>query len=689
MKNVVLIGISVLIGFNISIAQNIKKLTKQGDKLYKKEHYLHALPIFEQIVESDPQNANATFKKGVCLLNTYRKKQALDILLKAQSLDSEVNKHMDFWLGMAYHSNLAFDKSNEHFKKYESTLAKSDERREDCEWHIQHNNIATGYVESPSDFYIKNLGLTINSYHGDHSPVVSKDGKTLIYTSRRETSTGHKEAPDGDYFEDIFQSELGGDGKTWSQPHSIGKGLNTSGHDASIQLFDNDTKLLMYKYTKGGDFYYSEFADGQWGTPIRMKDINTGYFESDAHISSDGKTMYFSSNRDSKDGNLDLYKSEMTGEGVWGEATPISELNTDYDEDSPYLTPDGNTLYFSSRGRNTMGGYDIFKTEKVGGKWGTPQNMGFPVNSPDDDTYFFMQEDGKTAYMTSFRIGGNGEKDIYMIKAIPQVLVIGEVMDTTGANKGKAIPEVTVTFTNIRDSSIAATGSTYTPMVADSTMSGSTDSTGAVASTTDGVKAESQIPEETGYNVSLMASRSYLIHVIKDGDTLFTEEYAIPMIEDEDTEIEKNFYLAYTDSSEMMVVNADSNATASTGQYNWKIKDIYFDFDKSDIRTDAVPELANAIQVLKAYPDLALKLKVIGHTDSKGSDDYNMKLSKRRATAAADYLVRKGIERSRIIIDFKGESEPIVPNAMPDGSDNPEGRALNRRTEFRFVDTTE
>jgi len=186
-----------------------------------------------------------------------------------------------------------------------------------------------------------------------------------------------------------------------------------------------------------------------------------------------------------------------------------------------------------------------------------------------------------------------------------------------------------------------------------------------------------------------MSARKYLIHGIKDGDTLFTEEYEIAFQEDEGIVLEKNFYLAYTDSSEMMLANADSNGTsAPNANINWKINDIYFDFDKSNVKNDAIPELDNIVKIMVAYPDMALKMRVIGHTDSKGSEAYNLQLSKRRAKAAIAYLVKKGVEKERFILEYKGESEPKVPNTLPDGSDNPEGRAINRRTEFRFIDKT-
>ena len=311
-----------------------------------------------------------------------------------------------------------------------------------------------------------------------------------------------------------------------------------------------------------------------------------------------------------------------------------------------------------------MGGYDIYKSEKVGEKWGTPENLGYPINSPDDDTYFFMTSDGKTAYFSSFRVGGMGDKDIYLAKAIPNVIIKGEIVDTTGINKGKPISGFAITFTNLMDSTFAAADSTYNP-------------------TMDSLN-NPIIPEKTGYNVSILSARKYLIHGMKNGDTLFTEVFNVEFQNDEGIEIEKNFYLAYTDSNEVLLADTKDNNDIS----EWKINDIYFDFDKSNVRKDAIPELENVIKIMKAYPDMALQLKVIGHTDSKGPQEYNLKLSKRRALAAINYIISKGIEKERLILEYKGEAEPKVPNTKPDGSDNPEGRAINRRTEFRFVDKT-
>jgi outer membrane protein OmpA-like peptidoglycan-associated protein len=410
--------------------------------------------------------------------------------------------------------------------------------------------------------------------------------------------------------------------------------LNGKGHDASIQVFDNDTKMLMYRQDENGDIFYSERANGDWTEPKKLNNnVNSKAFESDAYITPDGKTIYFSTGKYSEDGTLDIYYSTRQPGGDWGPAKAIGGgINTQYDDDSPYLSRDGKTLYFASRGHNTMGGYDIFKSDwdSVGSKWGRPENMGYPVNTPDDDTYYRLSPDGSYAYLSSYRIGGYGEKDIYTINYIKNAIIRGKVFSKRDSST--VIPGVELVFSGTQ---------------ADKTALSYRDVTK---------------PETGDYQVNVLSGRTYQVAVSKDGKNIETQEFAVPISTNDSTVVEKNFYVDYIDTTSMVAS---------------QFKKIYFDTDKYNLRPESIRELANITNILKANPGINLSIE--GHCDSRNTDEYNIVLGQNRANAAYNYLKKSGVAETRMVTVSYGERRPAAAN------DSPENMQLNRRVEFRVI----
>ena len=642
------ISLIIVLTFFVSItsvfAQASKSDVKTANKLFNKEFYRDALPYLERMTAAEPENYDFMYKKAVSYLNTYKKIEALKLLTIVGQNEPQVDKHFQFWLGRADHLDYEFEEAIEHFLLYEETLGKKDTRRKEVEKYIQHCRNSIEIMKDPKHFQILNVGNMINSEYSEHSPIISGDGNRMIFTSRRKDVKGIKEAPDGEYFEDIFVSEKDNNGN-WQTPKSISSYLNTTGHEASIQLIDNETKLLLYKFTRGGDFYISELKDGDWTPPYRIDDINTSDFESDAHITPDGNTMILSSDNWSRDGNLDLFITTKDENGKWKPKTRIDELCSKEDEDSPYLSKDGKTLYFSSRGFNTMGGYDIFKSDwnEAEKKWGNPINLGHPINSPDNDIYYYQESNGKIAYMSSFRLDSYGEKDIYKIIPIPHVFVKGKVLDS---ETKQPIENVLLSFTKIGDSLTAGADSSKL---------------------------------EDDYSVSILSATEYMVAMTRNGDTLSKERLTIALADEEGTIIKKDFFI---------VMPVDSTLpTTPEGEERplFTFKDIYYPFDQFNLTPESIKELDNIAKIMLAYPDPEFRISVNGHTDSKGSNTYNITLSKKRAKAAYNYLVQKGVPDSRLEMRHFGESEPIADNEK-NGSDNPEGRAKNRRTEFKLIE---
>jgi outer membrane protein OmpA-like peptidoglycan-associated protein/tetratricopeptide (TPR) repeat protein len=621
-----------------ALAQSTRKQLKTANKFFEQENYRASIPFYEQVLAKEPNNPLALFRAGISYMS-FDKEKASDYIYKAQKLKPKVSKDVEYWLGRVDHLNYNFDEAITHFQAYNTTLKAKDTRKAELAQLIQHSKNAKVQFNSPKDIFVKNLGPTVNTPYAEHSPVISSDDKTLLFTSRGENvtgagNTGDKKggnlATDGEYFEDIFETKRIDD-ENWDKPRSLSGVLNGKGHDASTQLFDNDSKLLMYRQDENGDIFYSEKSGGDWTAPKKLnQNINSKAFESDAYITPDGLSIYFSTGKYSEDGTLDIYYATRQPGGDWGAAKPMgSAINTKYDDDSPYLSRDGKTLYFSSRGHNTMGGYDIFKSEydSVGRKWGRPENMGYPINTPDDDTYYRLSPDGSYAYLSSYRIGGYGEKDIYTINYIKNATIRGKVLS---AKDSTIIPGVELVFSGTQADKTALSYRDITkPLTGD-------------------------------YQVNVLSGRSYQVALSKDGKNITTEEFAIPVSTNDSTVVEKNFYIPYVDTTSQVA-----------------FKNIYFDTDKFKLRPESITELDNISGILKANPGVNISIE--GHCDSRNTDEYNMVLGQNRSNAAYNYLKKAGIAETRMVTVSYGERRPAAAN------DSPENMQLNRRVEFRPI----
>jgi outer membrane protein OmpA-like peptidoglycan-associated protein len=622
-------------------AQSTRKDLKTGNKFFEQENYRAALPFYERVLAKDPNNAKALFNAGISYMS-FDKEKASDYIYKAQKLKPKVSKDVEYWLGRVDHLNYNFDEAVAHFQAYNVTLKKNDQRKEGLAQLIQHSKNAKVQFNSPKDIFVKNLGPVINTQFSEHSPVISSDDKILIFTSRGEAVTGatgkttdtknKSVAADGEYYEDIFEAKRIDD-ENWEKPRSLSGVLNGKGHDASTQLFDNDTKLLMYRNDNNGDILVSDKAPGgDWTAPKPLgANINSKSYEGDAYITPNGLTLYFATGKYSEDGTLDIYvATRPTIDADFGAPKSLGgNINTKYDDDSPYITKDGKTMYFSSRGHNTMGGYDIFKSEfdSVSRRWGAAENMGYPINTPDDDSYYRLSPDGSYAYLSSYRIGGYGEKDIYTINYIKNSTIKGKVFSSKDSTS--VIPGVELVFSGAQ---------------ADKTALSFRDVT----------------KYDGAYQVAVLSGRTYQVAVSKDGKNIETQEFAVPVSTNDSTTITKNFYVNYIDTTSAMA-----------------FKNIYFDTDKYKLRPESITELNNISQILTA--NTGINISIEGHCDSRNTDEYNMVLGQNRADAAFKYLKKKGVADARMTTVSYGERRPAAPN------DSPENMQLNRRTEFKPV----
>src|ERR1035437_2224024 len=420
-KNIALIFLAVIAAGAISFAQGarkVKKYLRDADLEMYNNNFKNALDLYQRAYLLDSADSQVAFKVGTCMYNFKKYKQrSLPFFKKAQQAGIlEAN----YYLGNIYHLSGKFEDAIQAFQDYKNSSGKKIFSNAEIDSLINKSKTAIEFVKRPVNVTIENIGGTINSEYPDYVPLISADESILIFTSRRKGSTGGLLDSMGEYFEDVYISQKK-DGN-WTAPRGISSNINTPTHDACAGLSADGEVLFLYRTSKdlfSGDLYVSVFNDMDWTVPEKLPPpINTeNYTEPSASLLSEGQVLYFSSNRPGGYGKKDIYRAVKLGNGQWSKAVNLGPtVNTAEDEDSPFIHPDGKTLYFSSKGHKNMGGYDIFKTTfESNGHWSEPENLGYPVNTPDDDIYFVLSTNGKTGYYSSLRPGGFGGADIYLI----------------------------------------------------------------------------------------------------------------------------------------------------------------------------------------------------------------------------------------------------------------------------------
>jgi tetratricopeptide (TPR) repeat protein len=413
---------------------------------FEKQQFSKALNLYLKLDNIKPNQPNYMYPIAVCYMNNLRNDLALPYLEKCLLTPEKYPRNLDFYAAKAYQLSHKFDDAIIHYEIYKSKLKNNKKNQSliaESNREIEICNYAKEMVAKPLQIKIVNLGGIINSEYADYGPVLSADEQVIIFTSARPNTTGGLiDDTDGRYYEDIYISTKSDSG--WSEPKQIGSGINTTGNDASISLSPDGQKLLIYRYqdqalgsTSSGDLYISRLKGNTWTQATKLPEtINTKAWEPSACLSADEKILYFSSNKEGGSGGTDIYMVRKLPNGDW--ALPMNlgtTINTSFDEDSPFIHPDGKTLYFSSNGHRTMGGYDIFvsKFDDETKQWSNPSNVGYPINTAHDDIHFSWSADARRVYFSSIRPGGKGDNDIYYAdieKEAANVLVLkGHIID--------------------------------------------------------------------------------------------------------------------------------------------------------------------------------------------------------------------------------------------------------------------
>ena len=670
--------------FNFSFSQNIEfskenfkdrkdelkaalKDIEKGDEFMHLEtyYYKNAIPYYLNAFKLNPNNDVLNYHLGKAYLYSNFKDKAIEYLVKSVELNPQVAPDINLYLGMGYHIDMQWDKAIDAYNKHLAVLHPKDDTgvREDIQVALKQCNHGKNIAANPIRVKIDNVGSGINSPYPDYSPVISADESVMLLTSRRPETTGGGMDPFiNEPFEDIYIAErLNG---VWGQAKNMGTNVNTDGHDSNCGLSADGQKFLIYKDVNRGDVFISELEGTEWSKPDRLnKNINTDYHESSSCFSPDGNTIYFVS--DKPEGGLggrDIYKATKDLKGRWSESINLGNvINTSLDEEGVFLHPDGKTLYFSSKGHSSMGGYDVFKSvfDEQTQTWSEPHNIGYPINTTDDDVFFSVSASGKHAYYSSIRPGGYGEKDVYRITFLgEEKRMLTATEDNLIASLSESIKEdVSAQKLEVQEAQLTLLKGVILDYKTNKPISATIE---IIDNTKNEVIASFKSNSVTGkYLVSMPAGKNYGISVHKEDYLFHSENFDLPK------------------SAEFQEVTKDIKLKNIAVGNSIVLKNIFFDFNKSTLRNESENEIQQLTKLLTDVP--TMKIEISGHTDNRGSDEYNKNLSNQRAKAVYNRLIEKGIDASRLTFIGYGEEKPIATN------DTEEGRQLNRRTEFKVL----
>ncbi|MBI3503064.1 MAG: OmpA family protein [Bacteroidetes bacterium] len=706
--------------YGIFSSKEAKKILKRARKDTDFGNFKDAEDKYVQLVKSDSANAVYNYELAVILYNNFDQIKSIPYFERAIKYSKDTIGEAFYFLASSYHLAKNFDSAEKNYRQYLSLVAKhgttlwpdeEGELRNELLHKIEMCDNGRKLVKTPVEkitihgkthsFQIVNAGKNINTNFDDYDAVLTSDDSLMYFTSRREGTTGGKVDWDDKYFEDIYVSSKQND--AWSLASNLGAPINSDKHEAVISASADKKTIYFYKGVKQGTFYYSvKKNNNEWSNPEILNeksDLNTKAWETSFFgFTLANNELYVVSDRAGGKGGRDIYLSKRQTDGTWGPLTNIGEpINSEFDEDAPFLTSDGKTMYFASSGHNSMGGFDIFKSERNGDKWSEPVNLGAPINTPGEDIFFTIANKSDRAFYSSNdnKPGGTCDMDIYMIDLcddIPTTTISGLAM---GISKGIVVVSDKATGKEVHSFEIK-----------DGKYSGTIEHGKNYLFT---LKTEGLEPAPVEVYIPRQCKRYDVyqeLNFTKAGEPLAVKN-AFFDIKTQANGMNYSEFLAKADKSKlsgyseatvnthpMMIVMVDTikkvTATKDTATGKMKIdtatsikttiafNNVLFDFNKSNLKKEFMPELDKAVALLKKnYPQV--KFEVAGHTDSKGTEKYNLNLSKRRADAVVNYLASKGISRSRMKVAGYGATKPIASNSTE------EGMAKNRRTEIVII----
>ncbi len=612
-----------------------EKVNPQVAKIYElaiskaqNDDYPTAIRMINEALKKDPKLVDAYLSLGGIYANMKNYSESVQQFEKAFALDSVYTNYYLLPYSISLAGTGQFENALAAAEKFllipninERSKKSGEFRKERYEFAIEYekNHPVKDYVFKPV-----NLGDSINTAALEYFPSLTIDGKKMIFTAR----INHNE--------DFYESDLV-DGK-WTKAFPLPGNINSPIFNEGAQNISQDGEWLLFtgcNFPEGlgsCDLYISYLTKLGWSEPQNLgRNVNSEFWESTPSLSPDKRDLYFSSNVPGGFGGKDIWVCHRNENGKWEEPVNLGpEINTALDESTPFIHADNNTLYFNSNGHDCYSDKpDIFVSRKqADAKWSKPENLGYPINTIDDEGSLIAAADGKTAYYSSDRSDTKGGLDIYTfelrqdIRPLKTLWVKGKVFDAKTKN---GLPS-TVELANVN---------------------------------TREVISRLQTDEEGNYLVTLPVGKDYAFNVKRKGYLFFSENY--------------NISEAAPDS----VFLADIPLQPLEANARVVLRNVFFDVNKTELKSESITELDNVVRFLNENP--AVKIQINGYTDNVGKPPDNLKLSTGRAVAVVNYLLDKGVRDERITFKGNGETNPLADN------NTEQGRALNRRTELKIV----
>ena len=631
-----------------------RKKYKLAKKLDAQGSYYNALTYYQEVYEKKNNKVQALERAAYLnyVMRDYKKAEELYKLLldHEKGLKKYPNTRYLYALQLKYNGKYAESKAAFEAFKAEYTEDDASALKKLADKHMEGCDLAKTLLATPDKVKIEHLGKQVNNPYTDFSPRMVASPDEIIFGSiKSDTVLNLTNMGEQDYKSRLYTGKY--DGGNWTVT-KLPANINNPAFHTGNGVFSEDKNRLYFTNCSENDqlqmvcaIYVSNYENGKWSDPVKLGNTvnaeNATTTQPALATANDGKEiLYFVSDRKGGQGGLDIWYAVSNGKNSFGAATNLgSTINTSQDEITPFYHAGIKTLFFSSNGHANVGGFDIFKAEGSLKDFKAPVNVGFPINSSVDDIYYSVWSDKKTGYFVSNRAGGFNLKsetccdDIYKATLIRDVFLKGFVAS-------KKDPETPIVGANV-------------------SFFNKSDKDGSLTSL-----ATFTTGEDPNFVLQVDPEKTYQVNATKAGywgsEDIFQPK-DLKVVKDT---IYKVFLLDEIAKRKLV------------------LKRIYYEFDKFFLRREDKLTLDSLAQVLTDNP--AWTLEIYGHTDSKGSDDYNMRLGKERAQAAADYLVTKyKVELNRLSLVSKGESEPRLANENPDGTDNPLARANNRRVDFK------
>ncbi len=620
------------------LSTSSKKAEKAFDaamQAYQGRDYPRAITEVTRALEADSLFCEALVLKGDLFSDLKKPAEAIASYKKVLRINPSFSNNLYFIIGGLELYIGRYRDSEADFGRYLEGKNVPDIKRKKAMAQIANARFGTAAMEHPVPFNPVNLGDSINTRFDEYINAVTADEELLYFT--RKIPRSEKDADLKGYEEDFFVAGRA-DSLTWYKAKNLGSPINTSGNEGALDISPDGRYLFFAGCDRPDgygscDIFWSKREGGRWSEPENLGPVvNSSSWDSQPSFSSDGKTLYFASKRPGGKGSSDIWKTELRPDGSWTEPVNLGDsINTAYEEMTPFIHGDGRTLYFSSRGHPGMGGFDLFYSRmKPDSTWGHAVNLGYPINTNSDEMALIVNSKGDKAYISSDKFGGKGRQDVYEFplykeaRPVPSTYFKGVVFD----NETKQRLQARFELTNLGDGTTVA------------------------RSFSDLVNGE--------FMLVLPSDKDYGLNVSKDGYLFYSENFSLKGMHGIDKPFIKNIALKPLKVGEVII-----------------LRNIFFDTDKYILKPESVTELQKLIELMKKNP--SIKVELGGHTDNAGTPAHNLELSRNRAKAVYDYLLMNGIPEGRLSYQGYGLTRPIETN------DTEQGRASNRRTEFRVV----